>query len=69
MAGMLFAVGGWQTAVGLRPGAGATAWVGLGLIAGGLALEVFGGWWRRVRVSSGDSAAAEPGAAADGDRC
>jgi hypothetical protein len=65
-AGVLFAVGGWQTAAGLRPGAGATAWAGLGLIAGGLALEVVRGWWRRVQAGGGGDPDAEPGAAADG---
>lgn len=64
-AGVLFVVGGWQTAAGLRPGAGATAWAGLGLIAGGLALEVVRGWWRRVRAGRGRPDA-EPSAAADG---
>jgi hypothetical protein len=67
-AGVLFALGGWLTAIGLRPGAGADAWSGLGLIAGGLALEVIREWWQRsVRYGNG-AQEAEPVAAADGGR-
>lgn len=38
--GVLFAIGGWQLASGLRRANDVTAWQGLGMIAVGLALEV-----------------------------
>jgi len=49
--GVMFAVGGWQTAVGLRRGDDATAWQGMGLIAVGLEVEVVRNWWRSRRLA------------------
>ena len=65
-AGVLFLIGGWQTAIGLRPGDGATAWWGVGLIAMGLSLEVLRGWWQRPVRATNQGPNAEAGAAAKG---